>query len=83
MRLTQSILKPIVNDNYVPSLLIIKSCWINLALSGFSVSLLCHTDASFLRSTDHDTFHMSFNQQCGISLCLQRLEMDSSSLLLS
>lgn len=48
MQLTQSILKPMVNDNYVPLLLIIESCWINLALSGISVSLLCHTDASSL-----------------------------------
>lgn len=70
MRLTRSILKPMVNDNYVPLHLIIKSCWINLALSGISVSLLCQTDASFLRSTGCDVFHMSFNQQRGISLCL-------------
>lgn len=45
---TQSILKLIVNDNYIPLPLITKSCWINLALSGISVAFLCHTDASFL-----------------------------------
>lgn len=68
------------NGRYVPLLFIIKSHWVNLALSGISVSLLRHTDASFLCSAGLDAFHGFFNQQHGINLHLQGLERGFFSL---